>query len=561
MHLPPVAPLLVGQSTLFAEAVVQIDPQYFKTDWADTERSPDEDDSVVRAFFEQHPLSEILKYETSLAKTHFAFYHAQTGFRVYRDLIRLLEEKRTGKTFPEDFTFVRFPKASYNHTASSLTQTYHLADTEAVRAEFTKGFISLIDELKMNGLDVTPLDPSNEEDKAFLKFVLIGIGFYSESSEEPAEDDQADLLLEHWADKYVAISKKTDEYLAILEKRKLSSLLQQFGLSCQLDLDTEDARPIAALIEEYTKKNPEEKTRFIQGFIQLFNALEVAAYLPDGQKISLNAKDAADQALVKEAFSKIQSARTSPSGKMVPTEPKFPEPKGPLSKGDCLHRSITTGHMENAVRDLIEDRLHAAKIELFNRHNLKYLTYNDISSEVSAHLLATNIFLQGNFNYAPHCTLAYWKFRRNVTTFSTKELLAPVLNHYGIPQEKLPALEALAKKIAEDDSAILAIMLPKDESLINSFAYLCGSLGMTKTCFIGISMFEALKTAQADPRKLPALDSIQARLIINEKGVLNPDSEIKIRVFDTIPADKLEEYQEELKTWVSSAFSAERSSL
>ena len=144
----------------------------------------------------------------------------------------------------------------------------------------------------------------------------------------------------------------------------------------------------------------------------------------------------------------------------------------------------------------------------------------------------------------------FWHYRENVHVFDKSQLLASILNHYGISQDYLPELIELQKMIEPEDHGIVAFYLPKDPDLIDRSIYVAEPFGQPSRVHKKAS--EVLAQLQTDPKHVKDLPYLQMRLVIRNDDLLNPDSGIRIKVFDEIGKEKLATYQERLAAWTDS---------
>lgn len=147
-------------------------------------------------------------------------------------------------------------------------------------------------------------------------------------------------------------------------------------------------------------------------------------------------------------------------------------------------------------------------------------------------------------------TWFFWHYRDNVHHLDKSELLAGLLGHYGISQDHLPELLELQELIESEDHAIIAFYLPKDPDLIDRTVYVAEPFGEpSKVHKKASKLFAQLQT---EPRHVKGLAHVQMRLVVRNDDLLNPESGIRIKVFDEIGRSKLAVYNERLAQWAAS---------
>lgn len=144
----------------------------------------------------------------------------------------------------------------------------------------------------------------------------------------------------------------------------------------------------------------------------------------------------------------------------------------------------------------------------------------------------------------------FWHYRDNVHHLDKSELLAGVLDHYGISQEHLPELLELQAMIEPEDHAMVAFYLPKDPDLIDRNVYVAEPFGEPSRVHKKAS--EVLAQLQTDPKHVKDLPYLQMRLVIRNDDLLNPESGIRVKVFDEIGRKRLTAYQRRLAQWADS---------
>lgn len=143
----------------------------------------------------------------------------------------------------------------------------------------------------------------------------------------------------------------------------------------------------------------------------------------------------------------------------------------------------------------------------------------------------------------------FWKNRGNVHSFDEGELIAQVLDYYGLNiAEHYEELHALQEIIQESDDAIVAFYLPKDKKLIDRSVYIAEPYGHPSEK-VKMAASKVFKKLQTEPSSIPDLEYLQMRLVVRDKDLLNPESGVRIKVFDQIAQERLNEYSRRLETW------------
>lgn len=163
------------------------------------------------------------------------------------------------------------------------------------------------------------------------------------------------------------------------------------------------------------------------------------------------------------------------------------------------------------------------------------------------------------------CTPLYW-FAENLGYHQFEaaktlrdEKLSPILERYGIPQSELQTLETIYQTLQpEDDQLLLQIFVPKDlhkqdhqQRALNRFFYISHPVGRPAYYLGPLFASQVLDRYQNSLGFLPAFLQLQGRFVFTEEGLLNPQSGIRMRVYQlpSASSQRIERYLFLLNQW------------
>ncbi|MCH9634039.1 MAG: hypothetical protein S4CHLAM7_07770 [Chlamydiae bacterium] len=147
-------------------------------------------------------------------------------------------------------------------------------------------------------------------------------------------------------------------------------------------------------------------------------------------------------------------------------------------------------------------------------------------------LLSVNLSLFGNSKNLDSCTLAFWLLNHLVyKKVDSEEVIREILDYFQLPDDSLEELINLAKTFSE--ASLIQIFIPKPQRNVLDqqlyFAHDGGALSEHQALF---DPCQLLDLYVSDIKSVPNLDNLEARLLLNNKLLLNPDSGVLIKRYD-----------------------------
>lgn len=124
--------------------------------------------------------------------SHFVVYHASSQGQLYRDLIAKLQERKTGRATPQNFTYLRIPTGSYITTIRQIIAEMHFKKPSYAR--FSE---------HMNRLRHFLSQATEEDIRALYE------GIWNIETSNPSSLPNPDLLASYTAQKYFNLASES----------------------------------------------------------------------------------------------------------------------------------------------------------------------------------------------------------------------------------------------------------------------------------------------------------------------------------------------------------------
>ena len=185
---------------------------------------------------------------------------------------------------------------------------------------------------------------------------------------------------------------------------------------------------------------------------------------------------------------------------------------------------------------------------------------DDHSQDLQKRLISVNLSLFGNINLQfIECTFNFFILSYNCHRLSIKDEIHTFFSLQGLPVEFVNQVIELCEKFKTREGNLIQIFIPKNK--VDTCAYLCKPLGHPYDQPIVPAHFDSAKQMHTkfgpvleeycnNPARVENLDALQARLIIANDTLLNPNSGIKIYRYGTMSKAHKRAYKTELKAIV-----------
>jgi len=166
----------------------------------------------------------------------------------------------------------------------------------------------------------------------------------------------------------------------------------------------------------------------------------------------------------------------------------------------------------------------------------------DLTSDVGDHLIAANVSLYSNYDAEGESSFHYFVFNRSVRNQTRKELIS-VCEEFGLDFCAKHVDEYLNWLFEQKEGLLLQIFIPKE--FVNDITYVSQPGGIPIPS--NIKTLEYIESYIQDIKDMNRLSDLsQIRILITKDILLNPNNNIKINRYTTIPNKKYNEYKNKL---------------
>ena len=184
----------------------------------------------------------------------------------------------------------------------------------------------------------------------------------------------------------------------------------------------------------------------------------------------------------------------------------------------------------------------------------------DSNGDLQKRLVSVNLSLFGNSYYTfGECTFDFFIRSSNIFPPPIKDEIHNFFSSYGFPLEFVNQVAELYNKYKTPEGNLIQIFIPKNK--VDACAYLCKPFGRPYDQAIVHEHFNfekqlhtklgpVLEKYSNSPASISDLDGLQARLIITNDTLLNPNYGITMFRYSTMSKAKKQAYKAELKAIV-----------
>lgn len=218
-----------------------------------------------------------------------------------------------------------------------------------------------------------------------------------------------------------------------------------------------------------------------------------------------------------------------------------------------------------------------AFIDSYEGYQLGNKIWNDEEAYLVSKMMSTNICFFGNVTYGGECTFGYFVDGIGWHAPDLSSFLAVIWNKFNFNSVHIKKIAQLAAKVNAAGS-LVQIFIPKDK--MDQCAYLCRDWGTPLRYPIVNNIYDQkrnrhtlitpiLEAIKSNPTAINnhlknyihpkygtpySLDWLQARLVITDEFLANPDSDIIIFRYAPVETKALEIYRQELKNIMQEVF-------
>jgi|GEM_PF-4483751 len=188
---------------------------------------------------------------------------------------------------------------------------------------------------------------------------------------------------------------------------------------------------------------------------------------------------------------------------------------------------------------------------------------NDHEAENIKRLLSVNLSLFGNVANSGENTFSYFLTNLNINPPVIEGLLVELFDYFGFNPVFIKQLMQLNTILATNEGVLLQIFIPKET--VDEYVYLSEPLGNPYRKELISDIYDSklqrhirispiLEQYQRNPNLLGNFDELQARILLSQDGLLNPESGILIFKYTTACKYARQVYQKQLAEIVAAIF-------
>lgn len=197
--------------------------------------------------------------------------------------------------------------------------------------------------------------------------------------------------------------------------------------------------------------------------------------------------------------------------------------------------------------------------------SLGFHTWNDHRSDLIKNMICVNLALFGSMSNPGEYTFSYFK---NSTSLDGLHVLESVIKDlftdFGFDHAYIAELKAMHSLITTTEGNLFQIFIPKDK--VDQYVYLSHSFGTPYRPVIVGSVFDPKRNRHTkissvidaylkNPAVITDFDKLQARVLMSQDGILNPESGVKIFRYIAASDEAIQKYQQVVKEFASKVFS------
>lgn len=182
--------------------------------------------------------------------------------------------------------------------------------------------------------------------------------------------------------------------------------------------------------------------------------------------------------------------------------------------------------------------------------------WNDAEPDIMKKMMCVNLALFGNTTDFGECTWNYFINNTNIMPPDLEKIFNDIFAYFDFNATYIQQLLNLENETKPAHGNLLQIFIPKDQ--VNKYVYLSKPYGIPYQEPIAPDVFDSDKKRHIaitpilekyikQPTSITNLDQLQARLLLSQDGILNPESGVKIFRHTAGPIPNEAQYKKKLK--------------
>lgn len=188
--------------------------------------------------------------------------------------------------------------------------------------------------------------------------------------------------------------------------------------------------------------------------------------------------------------------------------------------------------------------------------------WDDTTPAMIKNMLCVNLSIFGNFTYQGESSFEYFINNSNASFVAVENILSKLFDHFGFDKSYIAQLSAQNKLFSHKNGLLLQIFVPKNK--VDQYVYLSEAWGIPyrkkldatwnphKKRHLKISTL--LEKYIKEPHLMGNFDQLQARILMSQDCLLNPDSGVKIFKYSTENQENIVAYMQIIKNIAKEVF-------
>jgi len=197
------------------------------------------------------------------------------------------------------------------------------------------------------------------------------------------------------------------------------------------------------------------------------------------------------------------------------------------------------------------------------------IAWHDHLPHLTKNMLCVNLALFGNFTNEWESSFWYFVNNHNIAAIELEDMLKGIFAHFGFNKLYIRQILKLQELIQTREGNLVQIFIPKDK--VDNYVYLSQPFGTPFRKSIHTHAYDPkrmrhtkispiLKKYCKEAGSIEEFDELQARVLLSQDCMLDPNSGVKIFKYTTASDSAVQEYQKQLnqiltnmfKEWVAS---------
>lgn len=188
--------------------------------------------------------------------------------------------------------------------------------------------------------------------------------------------------------------------------------------------------------------------------------------------------------------------------------------------------------------------------------------WNDTIPDLIKNMLCVNLSIFGNLTYGGESSFNYFLSNSNASFNSIETILGKLFDHFGLNKCYIAQLKAQETWFSHKNGILLQIFVPKNK--VDQYVYLSKAWGTPHRNQLDNTWNPAKKRHMKistlldkyikEPQLMGNFAQLQARILLSQDCMLNPDSGVKILKYSSESQDNMENYKQAIKYLAKEVF-------